>query len=492
MRKLASILAGLWLCCSSSMAAPVTPLVDPVLPSAQQWLQHIEQDIARFYLQPGPLGDPVGSFPTYLCNDSQTADLSDLCPELQASWLQDSLGRQYTRMLSRQIYTYGVIFHMTGNPKALAAAKAGVDYLRDNMLSEEGGAYSYLDSDGQPGLSLAQGTTQDLSYAQLGLAFYYYLTRDDAVLADILKLKDYIFSHYRSEQHNQLLWVLEDSADNTTGQLELVAQLDQINAYMLLMLPLLPEPYAAQWREDLAWLSEVLLSQYHNEQELRFYGYLHHPSGKTTTGRHGDWGHTIKAYWMLYLAAAELGLDDQRDIAEQGMYAVLERAYAQFKLMDILPDDHGMDPNTEVGFWNATEHSEGASWWQYAELDQAAQTLAFSDPSMNDYLRYTYGTWLSAMVDHEHGGILPYPYGTQAAKLHHWKNGYHGAEHALIAYLGASQHQQQPATLYFAIQPQALSDELTKLLRPYYFKAERVELDKQQGRQRVRFSGISG
>lgn len=466
---------------SSSQHSPL-----PAMPNSEQWLTHVRQDIAPFYLQAAALGEQEGNFPTFRCNNGDLPDLTQPCPELQGGWVVDKLGRQYTRMLSRQIYSYAVIFHLTGDEDALAAAKAGVDYLRANLLDKDsGGALSYLNEQGEAGLRPEQRTSQDLAYAQLGMAFYYYLSRDPEVLAEIIKLKNYIFEHYRDEQNQELKWVLADSEAQKASQRELVAQLDQINAYMLLMIPLLPEAEAEKWKADLAWLIQSLLKHYHDGQQQRFYGYVHHVSGKGSGARHGDRGHTIKAYWMLYLSARLLEDDALMQQAEQGMRAVLKAAYEQAHLFELMSDTRGMDPDMEVGFWNARPHQTGSSWWQWAELDQAAETLAFKDPAMQQYLAFTYASWMTSMVDKQHGGIYSYAFAAQAPKLHHWKNGYHGLEHALVAYLGATQREGKAAELYFA-----LPENSETKLQPYYFSAEKLKTQAQGSVLKVEFQGI--
>jgi hypothetical protein len=50
-------------------------------------------------------------------------------------------------------------------------------------------------------------TSQDLAYGQLGMAMYYYLTRDESVLADILRLKEHIFGGYWNAEWGMLRWV---------------------------------------------------------------------------------------------------------------------------------------------------------------------------------------------------------------------------------------------------------------------------------------------
>ena len=53
-------------------------------------------------------------------------------------------------------------------------------------------------------------TSQDLSYAALGLASVYYLTRDAQVLADLIRLKQHIFNTYRDKKTGLIKWVAKD------------------------------------------------------------------------------------------------------------------------------------------------------------------------------------------------------------------------------------------------------------------------------------------
>ncbi|MEZ4388557.1 MAG: hypothetical protein R3D98_13500 [Candidatus Krumholzibacteriia bacterium] len=104
----------------------VTSVAAAAIPPAV-WLAHAEHDLGRFWLDPRYQGDPVGSFPTFICGDGRVWDPADPCPSLADApeWIASELGRQDLRMVSRQTYTYGVIFHLSGNPEALALARAG-------------------------------------------------------------------------------------------------------------------------------------------------------------------------------------------------------------------------------------------------------------------------------------------------------------------------------------------------------------------------------
>jgi hypothetical protein len=70
------------------------------------------------------------------------------------------------------------------------------------LEEDTGSAVSYW-QDGAPG----PRTSQDLAYGQLGMAMYYYLTRDESVLADILRLKEHIFGGYWNAEWGMLRWV---------------------------------------------------------------------------------------------------------------------------------------------------------------------------------------------------------------------------------------------------------------------------------------------
>lgn len=442
------------------------------LPSQERWQWHIEHNLKRYWMQPAAYGEPIGNFPTFRCYDGQLPDLENLCEALDQAWIKPELDRQYTRMISRQTYTYGVIYHLTGDVEALRLAKAGVDYLIANHRDlQNGGFVSYLEQ-GKPGLEWQQRSTQDQAYALTGLAFYYYLTRDPIVEKVLIESQAFIFDKYRNQAKNELYWVIQDSDGNSAKQQELVAQLDQINAYMLLLTPILPEPHKAKWTKDLQWLTEVLLSQYHNKEDMRFWGGIHHPAAKASFGRHNDFGHTIKGYWMVYLAADLLNRPDWMALAEQGMRLTFERAKSPFAIKtiphkpsrDYLAGIYGEDGNYIV--WRGDDNSMYASWWQWAELDQAALTLSFSDPTMMyQYLTHTLSAFMYMRMDPQYGE-------ERFAKQHHWKNGYHTLEHALVAYIGLQQFTQQPAELYFA-----LPNHFSGRVAPYFFQAEKVTAD---------------
>lgn len=416
-----------------------------VLPPGQRWLEHFRVDLLPFWKLPDAWGEPRGNFPTFRCNDGHLPSDTRPCPELDSApgWIQENRDCEFVRMKSRHTYFYGVSYHLTGDPEMLALARDGVRYIREHALDKEtGSAISYW-KNGVAGPPILQRTSQDLAYAQLGMAMYYYLTRDEAVLADILRLKAHIFEHYWQAEWGMLRWAIQDEKGAEDKRQELVAQLDQINAYMLLLAPILPEPHRTQWKQDLVRLARVMIERYFAPEQHLFWGTIHDARGKTLGSRHTDFGHSAKALWMIERIGRLTGEKSLVDFATREADQVLRRAFL-----------------ADTGSWASRPTPDGGldigkEWWIYAELDQLAATLALEDPRSGRYLPRTYAYWLRFLVDHERHEVYAWVDGRDnkggdGPKIHQWKSGYHSAEHALVGYLTSQALSGRSARLFFA------------------------------------------
>ncbi|NAW68931.1 N-acylglucosamine 2-epimerase [Vibrio sp. V27_P1S3P104] len=437
-------------------------------PDGKTWLVHAQQGLAPYWMMQSAQGIPMGNFPTFRCDNGQILDVTKVCQELNKNWITPYFGREYTRMKSRQTYAYGVLYHLTGDPHALQLAKAGTEYLMNQLQDKEHGGFISFTEHGQAGLEWQQRTSQDQAYALVGLAMYYYLTRDLEVEKVLINQQRFIFDNYRLDDGKGLAWVLKDGDGESTKQRELVAQLDQINGYLLLVAPLLPEPHKSRWLADLSWLTDTMLKQYYAPQEQRFYGAIHHPAVMNQQAKHNDFGHTIKAYWMTYLTGELLQRQDWQKLAKQGMQHIIEQAQYVPNYADI----KGFVPEMTQEQWQASSikawrnrpFSYGISSWEWAELDQAAMTLSLLEDQVKPVLQSTAKAFMQVWVDDQYGGVGLNP---KSTKAFHWGNGYHQFEHALVGYLTAQQLNQRPARLYFAI-----DDPQSYQLSPYYFQGQ--------------------
>ena len=460
-----------------TVAAPAR-LARGDLPSLERWRHHVTDDILPFWTRPEALGTPVGNFPTFRCNDGTLPQRDALCAELARppSWMAGDMTKDFTRMKSRQTFLYGVAFHLTGNERYLAYAHAGVTWLREHAYEREtGSAVSYW-VDGVPGPPPDQRTAQDLAYAQVGLAFYYYLTRDREVLADLVRLERMVMTRYWAPSPappgGMLRWVLADGETAGDAQREeLVSQLDQINAYMLLLAPLIEDEATARaWRRDLVLLARVVKDRFFAPEHGMFWGTLQTSDSRTLGSRHTDFGHSMKSLWMLYLTGALTGERDLIDFARPLVAPLLARAAQPSGCWASGLDRHG-------------ELDRGSQWWIFAELDQAAATLAGREPAALPYAGYlarSYDCWFTRFVDPEHHDVwagIPPDWSAermahdQPLKQHLWKNGYHVMEHALVALITTAGLTGQPLALYYAFAAPPPRDRI----QPYYFTGTIVD-----------------
>lgn len=433
------------------------------LPPPSRWMEHFQRDLIRWWDDMRAVGTPEGNYPSTRCNDGTVVNFSAACAEVRGnSWLMQ--GDQYMVAMSRQIYGYGVAFHVTGDPKYLRMMKTGVDYFRSVAFDRSaGGTYSYRTRTGQPMPRVEWRNPQELAYAQLGIGFYYYLTRDPEVLPDLLASKDYIFKNYWNSDLGVLQWQLADSTGARALEPRLVATLDQLNAYMVLLTPVLPEPYRAEWTLDMVNLAYGMIGQFYSAKDGLFLLNTSTAEQRDLTRTTVDFGHTIKSLWMLRYIGQIADDPFLIEFAEEMGPKVLARAWQQ-----------------DSGSWASEQRPGGLntnkSWWIYAELDQFGATMALQDASYLNYLPRSYQYWLTYFVDSNFGEVWTELDGTTHRPLTNlpkqwpWKNAYHSMEHALVAYITTAQLQGQPVILYFAIR----GDLEKQVVRPYFYRG-RIE-----------------
>ena len=108
---------------TTQASVDITAILDS-LPDGQRWIKHLNEDLLPFWTMKEALGSPIGNFPTYRCNDGSLYDPAKPCPELSdpdpniKSIIK--LDRDYVRMKARQVFAYGVAFHMTGEARYLS------------------------------------------------------------------------------------------------------------------------------------------------------------------------------------------------------------------------------------------------------------------------------------------------------------------------------------------------------------------------------------
>jgi hypothetical protein len=299
-------------------------------------------------------------------------------------------------------------------------------------------------------------TAQQLAYGLLGMSFYYYLTGDEDVLHDILAVKSYIFDKYGTPT-GMLRWQLPHKG--AREERRLVAQLDQMNSYLVLLTPILPEPTQSEWKKNLLQLSHVMIEQFYSPTDKLFFNHANQPTDTILANTSTDFGHNAKALWMIRWAGLITGNAELLKFVRDNAQTLIPRAYIM-----------------NCGCWAGGLLAGGTldldkPWWVYAELDQLAGTLALVEPSYTRYLSSAYNYWFTYFVDKQYGEVWGAVNGKthapqrQLPKQWEWKNAYHSFEHTLVGYIVAQQLNDKPITLYYAFP----KDELAKSAKPYFY-----------------------
>jgi uncharacterized protein (TIGR03437 family) len=453
------------------------PYIDS-LPTGERWLTHLNNDLLPFWTMPAALGNPLGEFPSVRCDDGTVPDLTHPCPPIAGNSYLLTPAR-YLVPMSRQSYGYGVAFHLTGNPTYLAYMKAGIDYIRRDFKDPSGGMFLMKDlTTGGWGPQREYRDPQQLGYGLLGMAFYYYLTRDEAVLQDILAIKDYIFDSYYNQSLGTVQWLLEPYGGMQAHSKQLVSDLDQMNTYLVLLTPILPEPYQSQWKQTLTMDAHSMLGTFYSPGDNLFFTQADTPQQTDLAYTGADTGHTSKALWLLRWTGMLTGDQGLANFAEAGARRLLDRAY--------LPEDgswaQGVLPGGTL--------DKNKNWWIYCELDQLSGSLALADVAAGQYLPQTNNYWFTYFVDPQYGEVWNgVNYGTNTPqrdmpKSWQWKSAYHDFEHALVGYITSQWLHGQPATLHYAFSGSV--DQST--IHPYFFSGTIDSLaTTQDGYQTVTF-----
>lgn len=415
-----------------------------------QWKEHVVNDLMKFWDKEEITDMTDGLFPTYITNEGKRL------PKEQENWPtefkeavanKDTKGlidpdNNYIRAHSRLTYAFGIAFHMTGNPHYLEICRKGALALLDAFDGNYGMHVTREVESKKWDADYTKRTSQDLAYGMTGLGMYYFLTHDKTVLFKMLQYQDFIFRVYMDEGRGYLTWKPRHMKD---PEVQIVAQLDQLYAYMLMVTPTLPEPYQTEWKKDMKKIVDILITQFYSEEYGFFWGVDSGAHSQRLGTDHTDFGHSVKTFWVILKVGELLGEPYYVNFARPRIHKILEEAYIE-----------------KTGSWARRFDEKGnldidKEWWILAELDQACEILALNDPAYYRYLNNTHRYWFEHMVDKEHGEIWHYVDGKTNEpllcypKAHNWKTSLHSFEHALFGYMTASRIKGEEFTLYYAL-----------------------------------------
>ena len=430
------------------------------------WDAHLREDLLPYWTMAAAKGTPAGNFPTW--RDMNGAPASNTARK--------------PRMLGRQTFTYAMAYALTGDESLLELARAGNRWLLDHARdTNRGGWYADLDAAGAQLQDNAK-FAQDFSYTAMGPAAFFYVTGDAESEAAVLATRDLLFDP--AKFWDQANGRIKDGLDGALAQekymdqggprsWQLVAQLDPVTAFLLLVQPALHDRAR---RDQVLGDLRTLALRLHDSfwQDGIFWGATGYIGYYHTF--HTDFGHTLKAYWALLQIDKRLADHPLHDFLEVNAQATLDSAY---------------DPAN--GRWAKQPRSRtlvdfGSDWWAAAEADQLAATLAMNGKAEISTVTTTSSNFRADFVDRtrparelvssvNRDGSWAYPWQDgDTAKCNEWKSGFHGVEHALVMSLFGHWVTGTPAPLYFAFPADRIA-ELSGRATPYTFQGHVAKVE---------------
>ncbi len=408
-----------------------TAVAEPPLNQPNAWVSHLTSDLLPFWSAPYATGTPQGSFAGNLCNDgTEPTSVCTGVSQFRADNPQQTLVGQ-----SRQVFSYAVAFHMTGQQVYLDLAKAGSAY-QFNTFYDTGSGLFHEVHDVTTGTTGGGFDSQKQAYGLLGPSFLYYLTGDSALYDQIAPIEQAITDQLRlSDTGAYKHRPTQDGPANAIAK-----HLDHLNSYKTLLSAQAPLADREGLQQEALQTAYYLKEAFYDPATGSMRATLETPPTSPAV----DFGHSIKSFWFIDQIAQLAGDTALAAFSQNAAKALLKNAFEE-------------DP----GAWITSIGADGARnpdahWWGFAELNQCAVSLAIEDPALRDMVARTQAYWLESFVDRDHKGIWgfvnietedpdePYP------KHWEWKAGFHSYEHALINYLAAGAISDTPVALYFA------------------------------------------
>ena len=349
---------------------------------------------------------------------------------LDSVWKTFGDQRKYPSMLSRHIFGYSVGYLLSGDQKYLDIARETVDYLIDHAWDPAfGGWYDVLDEKGNP-----LETTKSMFiqvYSITGLAMYYFVTRDPAILEYIDRSNDLLESKAWDPEAGGYFNVMSRDWQVVDSNKSISSEVTPVSGYLLyLYLATRNQRYLDQCKKILDHITGRMIdpeSGWVLETFDRNWNYLPGVEDETEVSI----GHNIEVAWMIYRYYLITGEKEYRGKATR----LTDKIYR-----------YGTDP--DLGFWyntvsrlNPDKHAGITYWWVQAYgimFDLFAFHVSNQEKYLVDYSRGA-AFWDECFIDRKHGdtyfSVLSDGSAGETLKANRYKSSYHNAENGLLNYL---------------------------------------------------------
>lgn len=360
---------------------------------------------------------------------------------------------KYPAMISRQVFGFTSAYLLSGDEKYLKTASEGVNYLLKFAWDNEyGGWYDLLNQSGNPKMTTKSVPNQ--LYTNVGLALYYFATKDENVLSHIRELiriqKTYSFdsvnggyvqilsrnlsisdsskskhSHYgyTSSLLINMMMITRDKDIRNFADEQMQISLRKMKDTSYGWFYGFPNPYDTRWN-----LTPVKI----NDKEVISVG------AQLTA--------TLSLLRFYEISGNEQYRTNGMNLSEQLLHSAWDSVRGSwYNSIERIPPFKPQDTTT-------------VSWWiqSYGMFLQLHLYSMTGEKRYLDNYQKMASFWDNYFVDKEYGGaylsVTPAGQPVEKNKALPWKASYHEMENALLNYLYLTLYvNRKPATLYFHI-----------------------------------------
>ncbi|TAL60933.1 MAG: hypothetical protein EPN88_15265 [Bacteroidetes bacterium] len=360
---------------------------------------------------------------------------------------------KHPAMISRQVFGFTSAYLLSGNEKYLETANDGVNYLLKYAWDDQyGGWFDFLDQSGNPKV-ISKSVPSQL-YTNVGLALYYFATKDENVLNHIKESiriqKAYAFDTVNGGYFQTLSRNLRVSDSSKSKH----SHFGYTSSLLINLAMITRDKEILDFAEE---LEQISLRKMIDTSNGWFYGY---PA-------------PFDANWNLKQAKL-----NNKEVISAG--AQLTAILSLLRLYEITGNDiyrtkgvnlgkqllHSAWDSTRGGWFDMIERippyeiqdTSSVSWWiqSYGLFLQLHLFHITGEKQYLDSYQKMASFWDNYFVDKKFGGVFqnvsPAGIPVITTKAVVWKASYHEMENALLNYLYLNLYvNNKPATLYFHI-----------------------------------------
>jgi mannose/cellobiose epimerase-like protein (N-acyl-D-glucosamine 2-epimerase family) len=360
---------------------------------------------------------------------------------------------KHPAMISRQVFGFTSAYLLSGDEKYLETAREGVNYLLKYAWDHQyGGWYDFLDQYGNP--KETTKTVPSQLYTNVGLALYYFATKDENVLPYIKESIRIQETYALDKKNGGYFQALARNLSVSDSSKSKHSHYGYTSSLLVNMIMITRDKEIQNFAEE---LMQVSFRRMTDSTDGWFLGYTNHYDNQWNLTRNvvnnkevisaGAQLTACLAILRLYeITGKEIYRTRGINLGDKLMHSAWDSTRGcWFELIDRNPPYRPQDTSS-------------VSWWiqSYGLFLQLHLYNITSEKRYLDSYQKMASFWDKYFVDKEFGGAFQMvspagvPLGTNKAAI--WKSSYHEMENALLNYLYLNLYvNHKTATLYFHI-----------------------------------------